>query len=160
MLESNQRLPRPLPSLLLVLLSSCPLVFLLSGCGKPYKVAPVSGKITLDGKPLAKATVSFVPLGTKENQAPGPTSHGGTDAEGRFSLSLSVTPPTPGSVVGKCRVFITTLQSDPAADDRDAGGPVRRVKDKVPEKYNLRTELVFDVPAAGTDQANFDLTSR
>jgi hypothetical protein len=130
------------------------------GCGKPYRVAPVSGRITLDGKPLAKATVSFAPLGTKDNQSPGPTSHGGTDAEGRYSLSLSVNPPTPGSVVGKSRVFITTLHSDPAADDRDAGGPVKRVKDKVPDRYNMKTELVFEVPSEGTDKADFELKSK
>jgi hypothetical protein len=132
----------------------------LCGCGGPYKVAPVSGKVTLDGKPLAKATVTFAPMATKENQSPGPTSHGGTDADGRFTLSLSTAPPTPGSVVGKCRVYISTILSDPVTDDRDAGGPVKRVRDKVPDRYNKKTELVFDVPAGGTDLANFDLTSR
>jgi hypothetical protein len=135
----------------------------LFGCGKPYKVAPVSGRITLDGKPLTKATVTFAPLGTKENQSPGPTSHGGTDADGRYKLSLSTAPPIPGSVVGKNRVYISTVLSDPAtagaADDRDAGGAVRRVKDKVPERYNLRTELVFEVLPEGTDKADFELKS-
>jgi hypothetical protein len=126
------------------------------GCGKPYKVAPVSGRVTLDDKPLAKASVSFVPMATKENLNPGPTSQGLTDADGRFTLSVD--PATPGSVVGKCRVYVTTLLSDPA-DDRDAGG-AKRVKDRVPEKYNKKTELVFDVPAGGTDEANFPLKSR
>jgi hypothetical protein len=131
------------------------------GCsGKPYKVAQVSGRVTLDGKPLDKALVTFVPMGTKENLAPGPTAAGATDADGRYKLGID--PQTPGSVVGKCRIFITTIQPDaPAADDRDAGGPAKRVvKDRVPEKYNLKTDLVFDVPRDGTDQANFDLKSR
>jgi hypothetical protein len=129
----------------------------LFGCGKPYKVASVSGRVTLDGKPLAKASVSFVPMATKENLNPGPTAQDLTDADGRFTLSVD--PATPGSVVGKCRIYVTTLLSDPTADDRDAGG-AKRVKDRVPEKYNKKTELVFDVPAGGTDQANFDLKSR
>ena len=132
----------------------------LFGCGKPYKVASVSGRVTLDGKPLAKASVSFVPMATKENLNPGPTAQDLTDADGRFTLSLSTAPPTPGSVVGKCRVYISTILSDPVTDDRDAGGPVKRVRDKVPDRYNKKTELVFDVPAGGTDLANFDLTSR
>jgi hypothetical protein len=130
----------------------------LSGCGKPYKVTPVSGKVTLDGKPLAKASVTFVPMASKENLNPGPTSQGATDADGRFTLRID--PDTPGSVVGKCRIYITTLLTDPIAGDQDAGGPVKKVKDKVPEKYNQKTELVFDVPPGGTDQANFDLKSR
>ena len=128
------------------------------GCGKPYTVSQVSGRVTLDGKPLPKASVTFAPLATKGNQSPGPTSHGLTDPDGRFTLILDTT--TPGSVVGKCRVYITTLQTDPAADDVDAGGAVKKVKDRVPEKYNQKTELVFDVPPGGTDQANFDLKSR
>jgi hypothetical protein len=131
------------------------------GCGQPYKVARVSGRVTLDGRPLTKASVTFAPVATKENDSPGPTAWGATDAEGRYALSI--TPDRPGAVVGKCRIYITTLLSDPVAGDgagdRDAGGPVRRVRDRVPEKYNKRTELVFDVPAGGTDQANFDLKS-
>ncbi|MCI0459695.1 MAG: DUF4198 domain-containing protein [Gemmataceae bacterium] len=129
------------------------------GCSsKPYKVAPVSGRVTLNGKPLPKASVTFVPMATKENQNPGPTAQDVTDADGRFKVAID--PETPGAVVGKCRIYISTLLSDPDADSRDAGGPIKNVRDKVPEKYNQKTELVFDVPAAGTDQANFDLKSR
>jgi hypothetical protein len=128
------------------------------GCGPaPIKVAKVSGRVRLDGKPLPKASVTFVPMATKENQAPGPTAQGITDAEGRYQLSVDTT--TPGAVVGKCRIFITTILSDPAIDDRDAGGPIRKVRDKVPARYNQGTELQFDVPREGTDQANFDLSS-
>ncbi len=133
---------------------------ILCGCGKSYRVASVSGKVTLDGKPLAKATVTFAPMGTKENQSPGPTSHGGTDSDGRYSLSLSLSPPSPGSVVGKNRVYISTVLSDPVTDDRDAGGPVKKVRDKIPEKYNMKTELVYEVLPDGTSEANFDLKSR
>ena len=44
--------------------------------------------------------------------------------------------------------------------DRDAGGIRHLVRDRVPEKYNMRTELVFDVPPEGTDKADFPLSSR
>src|SRR5262245_66155570 len=130
---------------------------LIAGCqAKPYGVASVSGIVKLDGNPLPKASVTFVPMATKDNQNPGPTAQGMTDTGGRFQLSVD--PQTPGAVVGKCRVYITTLLSDPA-DDRDAGGPVKRVRDRVPARYNQATELTLDVPAAGTDKANFDLKS-
>jgi hypothetical protein len=132
-------------------------LFVLFGCGPPFKVAPVSGTVKLDGKPLPKASVTFVPLGTKDNMNPGPTAQGLTDTEGRFTLSIN--PETPAAVVGKCRVYVTTLLSDPAVEDRDAGG-AKKVRDKVPEKYNQKTELVYEVPPEGTDQANFDLKSR
>jgi hypothetical protein len=132
----------------------------LCGCSsKPYSVAQVSGKVTLDGKPLSKASVTFAPMATKENQAPGPTAWGPTDAEGRYKLAFD--PQTPGAVVGKCRVYISGLLPDTAVnDDRDAGRKAKFIRDPVPEKYNTRTELVFEVPAGGTDQANFELKSR
>jgi hypothetical protein len=52
------------------------------------------------------------------------------------------------------------LLTDPVLEDRDSGPAVKRPKDKVPEKYNQKTELVYDVPLGGTDEANFDLKSR
>jgi hypothetical protein len=131
---------------------------IVAGCGdRAPRIAPVSGRVTLDGKPLGKGSITFVPTATKENQAPGPTAQALTDADGRYQLSVDVS--TPGAVVGKCRIYITTLLSDPATDDRDAGGPRPKVRDRVPAKYNQGTELTFDVPPTGTDQANFDLTS-
>src|SRR5438132_3509053 len=88
-----------------------PLVLvLLIGCGKPYKVAHVSGRVTLDGQPLAKASITFVPQASKENIAPGPTAASFTDADGRYTLYVDKG--TPGSVVHKCRVYITTLLGD------------------------------------------------
>jgi len=62
--------------------------------------------------------------------------------------------------VGKNRVYISTVLSDPVTDDRDAGGPVKKVRDKIPEKYNMKTELVYEVLPDGTSEANFDLKSR
>ena len=133
------------------------LVFVV-GCGPPpIRVARVAGRVTLDGKPLPKASITFVPMASKQNLNPGPTAQGITDSDGRYQISVDVA--TPGAVVGKCRIYVTTILSDPAIDARDAGGPVRKVRDKVPLKYNLGTELEFTVPPGGTDQANFDLTS-
>jgi hypothetical protein len=100
-------------------------------------------------------------MATQGNDSPGPTAQGKTDADGRFTLAVD--PHRPGAVVGKCRIYITTIvpeamgKTDP---DRDAGGIRTLVRDRVPEKYNMRTELTFDVPPEGTDKANFDLTSR
>jgi hypothetical protein len=137
------------------------LLAVLCGCNsKPYSVALVSGRVTLDGKPLAKASITFVPMATKENIAPGPTATALTDADGRYTLTVDKD--TPGSVVGRCRIFVTTMFTDapPPPPDQDGGPPVRLARDKVPERYNVRTTLTFDVPPSGTDQADFDLKSR
>jgi len=127
-----------------------------AGCGKdPYKAAAVSGTVTLDGKPLADAWVTFMPVGTKEHPDPGPTSSGKTDAQGKYKLAIE--PGKPGAVVGKHKVAVNA-GGGTAGDDRDAGGP--RGKEKLPEKYNYKTTLTFDVPPEGTEKADFELKSR
>ena len=131
-------------------------LIILPGCSDGVVVAKkVSGIVTLNGKPLSKASVTFVPMATKDSPNPGPTSQGITDDQGKFTLDVD--PNTSGSVVGRCRVYITTLISGPGSDDRDAGGPIAKMQDKLPPKYNMNTELTFDVPREGTDKADFDL---
>jgi hypothetical protein len=60
---------------------------LVAGCGKDYETVPVSGRVTLDGAPLADVGITFVPL-AENKQTPniGPGSLGKTDEEGRFTL--------------------------------------------------------------------------
>src|SRR5438105_4381584 len=121
-------------------LQVCLVVAFVVGCSNaPYDVVPVGGQVTLDGKPLPKASVTFVPMATKTRENPGPTSQGVTDPDGRFQVSIDQQ--TPGAVVGKSRIYISTILSDPLLDDRDAGGPRRIVRDRVPKKYNQGTEL-------------------
>jgi hypothetical protein len=134
-------------------------VALAFGCSGKYKVSQVSGRVTLNGKPLARGSVTFVPMGSKENQAPGPTAWGPIDADGRYKLAID--PKTPGTVVGKCRVYISGVLPDEKAvnDDSDTGGKRRLPRDPVPPRYNKNTDLVYDVPPGGTDKADFDLKS-
>src|SRR5438045_3919382 len=77
-----------------------------AGCGQSYKTAPVSGRVTLDGKPLANATVQFYPVAAPGTD-PGPTSLGHTDEDGRYTLSFVDSAATKGALVGKHKVFIT-----------------------------------------------------
>ena len=55
-----------------------------AGCRRLAETVPVDGKVTLDKKPLANATVMFAP--TKAN-GPGPFV-GTTDDQGQFKLGL------------------------------------------------------------------------
>jgi hypothetical protein len=138
---------RPRLSLLLAALAAV-------GCGKEaYQLAPVSGQVKLNGKPLPKAWVHFAPKASKQEIAPGPTSHGQTDREGRFTLGVD--PQHPGAVVGVNRVFISTLEEG-TRDAPDAGG-MKTFRDRVPSRYNQETKLVYEVPPAGTREADFDL---
>jgi len=79
---------------------------------------------------------------------------GVTDAGGVYSLKLMGNDQA-GAVVGKHRVEINLVV---ASDDRD---PRTRPPTKtLPAKYNRNSELNFEVPAGGTDQANFELKEK
>ena len=58
------------------------------GCGKQGEtlpvLVPVGGKVTLDGKPLSGATVTFMPTGSTR----GPNCYGYTDKDGRYELKV------------------------------------------------------------------------
>lgn len=127
-----------------------------AGCGKS-DVVPVSGTVTLDGSPLARATVVFEP--DSDAKEPGPGSTGVTDENGRFTLQIATTN-APGAIVGKHRVRITAYEgdTDPPSSDPNAAKSVFR-KPILPPEYNGQTRLAFEVPAKGTTDANFNLTS-
>ena len=127
----------------------------LAGCGSGgYKLAPVSGKVTLDNKPLTGASVAFQPESSGREGPAGPGSAAVTDAEGKFVLQTAEEKRRPGAVVGKHVVRITGSQAQ-----RDAGDDSQRVQDPVPPRYR-DPGLPFEVPSAGTDKADFDLQSK
>jgi hypothetical protein len=60
---------------------------LMVGCGPSSgTIAPVSGKLTVDGKPMPGVEIIFSPKMTDTNSNPGPYSFGTTDEEGNFEL--------------------------------------------------------------------------
>src|SRR5262245_62274910 len=136
-----------------------------AGCGGP-KYVKVSGVVTLDGKPYKNAVVSFQPIGTADNPNPGRGSTGLTDENGRFTLVTD--DGHKGAVVGTHRVRIQTKRDDPPAYFDPATGsaddPAPRGKkpavDPIPlEWYSDRSTKEFDVPAGGTDKADFPIVT-
>jgi len=113
----------------------------MTGC-REMKVAPVSGVVTLDGKPLAKASVTYLP------EAGGRPSYGVTDENGRYRLAYSMS--QEGAEVGKCSVKITT-----GIESGDYGS--RRAKEQVPARYSKEPPLVDVLPRSNT--IDIELTS-
>lgn len=126
------------------------------GCdNKGYKVVEVSGLVTLDGQPVPGSVVNFQPIADGSDNV-GPGSTGRCDEQGRYTLMTIHD--EPGAVVGRHRIRIVSYSPEsPVVGDSDARGTP---KEKFPTKYNYQTTLEFEVPAAGTDQANFELTSK
>ncbi len=138
-----------------VILFSLPAV---TGCkDKGRALAPVSGVITLDGKPLAGGSIVSQPLAPPGSVIAGKGSVAFCDADGRFQLKTI--DGRPGAVVGEHRVRIYGPRNPKAsASDVDGGGVA--VRELVPKKYNHNTELTLTVPAEGTTEVNFKLTRK
>ena len=133
-------------SLILVVLVS-PL--LVAGCNESnYDIAPVSGKVTINGKPIQGLHVLFQPRAQGDKLSVGSGSTGTTDADGRFKMKMT-DPQMDGAVVGNHVVRFSTI------DIRDQSG--RQLV--LPPTYTDGS-MKFEVPKGGTDQANFDISRR
>ena len=124
------------------------------GCGSG-KFAPVSGTVTMNGQPLAGALVIFSPIAKEGSIDAGPGSSGKTNDKGEYTLT-SDTGRT-GALVGKHRVSVSLMNPGTGeSDDRRRPG---QLVNQVPVRYNGKTELTYEVPAGGTDKADFALKS-
>jgi len=125
------------------------------GCrSRDYEIAPVSGRITFDQKPVEGLHVTFQPQAEgKKKLNPGLGSYAVTDADGRYRLAL-VEAEEPGAVVGSHRVRFCMRSEMEQIDD--AGKPLVSL---LPPRYRDGS-VTFTVPPEGTDEANFDLSSK
>jgi hypothetical protein len=133
----------------------------LVGCGNSRYV-PVSGVVTVNGKPYRNATVQFLPVATGDNPNPGRGALGHTDENGRFTLKTDDV--HEGAVVGKHRIRITTKYSKELKGyevwDAEKNQAVKAAADPVPPEWNYESKKEFTVPAGGTDKANFEIVTK
>ena len=132
-----------------------------TGCrSNPPQVVPVSGVVTLDGKPLAGAAITFEPV------AGGVFGCGSTNEKGEFTLGTFTD--TDGALSGVHRISITPDIISPPAMGRTPGGEEgldrrgesnRGAKSRIPEKYaSIDTSgLRVDVKK-GMPPVTFELT--
>jgi len=123
---------------LLVLLT--PLLAAAPGCGKSGPVrAPIQGKITFGGQPLAKGRILFTPIAP--NQGPATSA---MVAAGEYSI-----PQNEGPVVGKNRVEVEAdlnlgfALDDEAAFAKRGGKPLP--PNPIPPQFNRESQLVVEV---------------
>lgn len=127
------------------------------GCGSSDErhLVPVSGIVTLDGKPLEGASVNYISDEFKTS--------GLTDAEGKYELR---------AVPGDYKVFISKSEGGTALvkttddplfgmEEFEAGSPDAKApnapKQIVPDRYSnpAATTLKITVPPDGTSAADF-----
>ncbi len=142
-------------------LAFCSVFFVGCGGGPNPEILPVSGVVTIGGKPLPSAEVRFVPMA--EGLDGNFIASGITDKKGEFSLRLQGKEEV-GCVACLCKV---TIDDQPMPDKvRSAYGSgnqalVKRYEDSlknrpIPTEYKLlrNTPLSYEVSA---EQAEFNI---
>ncbi|MDA1014794.1 MAG: carboxypeptidase-like regulatory domain-containing protein [Planctomycetota bacterium] len=132
------------------------LAVLYSGCGGSENVdtVPVTGVVTVDGKAIEGATVTFTLA-----EGSGKAASGTTDDEGKFSLQTYVA--DDGAAIGKHNVTISKVgggNSVPSSDpDEMEKAPM---ESPIAEKYgNVETsELTETVTKDGKNHFEFKLS--
>jgi hypothetical protein len=122
------------------------------GCSRSL-YAPVLGRITLNGKALPNARISFQPI-ERSSVTPGVGSFGQANENGEYTLA-PIDGKGQGALIGKNRVEISAPDSDPAATQKDDR---HRTVNRLPLRYNVQSELTFDVKP-GDNVADWKLTS-
>ena len=136
----------------------------LAGCGGGTsadlpELVPVSGTVTLDGKPASGVTVTFIPTGATGGGA----SYGATDASGKYELKSN--DGRPGAVTGEFKVACNKwVKADGSDFVGEPGGPSPMeagATEALPPKFSdeAATTLKATVPAGG-GTVDFDLTSK
>src|SRR5882762_3948783 len=120
-------------------------LLVLGGCSGAID-GEVSGSVNVDGQPAENGAVSFFPI-----DGQGPTA-GGSITAGRYSVRLPV-----GAYRVEVRVSVKVgerkLYNTPDS-------PVQPTfKEILPAKYNVNTELTYDVKA-GAQEKNWDLSTK
>jgi hypothetical protein len=127
------------------------LAVVILGCGPggPPR-APVSGTVTLDGKPLPRGTVQFVPDASRGTN--GPTGVGSIDAQGRYEIQ---TTGAPGAILGFHVVGVV------ACEEVDLN-KTSYAPSLIPERYNnpLASGLTAEVKKGQRNVINLELRSK
>lgn len=157
------------------------LVVLLAGCEQklPTLERPetyttsVGGVVTLNGEPLADASVLFIPIVyAHRQQARIPVAFGKTDSEGNYHLSyLMEDGMRSGAHLGRCKVLVSKLEVSDQSPEKAPSfirwgfhhelDPFRAVprppspsQEQLPVRYNLDSELTAEI--SSTDEVILD----
>jgi len=112
-------------------------------------IVPVKGVVTLDGSPVAKASVMFQPVDG------GNPAIGETDADGKFSLTTQLEKPREGAIVGEHIVTVSgvrTVGTQAAADGTSVDAKPPQIEWFVPMRYakgdtsGLRQTVAKEMP--------------
>jgi hypothetical protein len=122
------------------------LIGLIAGCSN-NQASDVTGTVTVDGEPVEKGSISFIPADGKSNTAGGDIVNGKYVATNVPVGSMKVQIRVP-KVTGKKKLYET---ADSAYRDT--------FSESLPKKFNDQTELRLDVQP-GKNEKNWELSTK
>ena len=127
-------------------------IVLMTGCGDAGRAA-VSGVVTLDGKPIPGATITFLP--TQDTAAP--ASGGIIGEDGTYTVTFKGAPSVGGYRVEIRGVRHKTGRMIPAPPPSAPGKMIEECIELIPDRYNKDTDLLVELKR-GDNQHDFALT--
>ena len=141
------------------------------GCGDGYSLVPVSGTVTVNGKPEGGIKLYFAPVATEGSVTAGPHSTGITDDNGDFVLENRNG--KPGAVTGNHRVIVsyadaasgktlTTPSVEKAKKRRLDMMRAKNVQPKTTQRERRPSRITIDVtvPSGGTETLKIELNTK
>jgi len=127
-----------------------------SGCGGRSlpKTVPAEGVVTLDGNPVADATLTFISESHIHH------STGNTNAEGKFSMRAF--PEKTGAVPGTYKVEISKSVQGTASSTNPDEPVTLNLRNELPGKYAsmVTSGLTASVSEEGSKDMKFELSSK
>ncbi len=128
-----------------VALLTVALIVLLVGCSD-NRTAEVVGTVSVDGQPVEKGSISFIPADGKGVTA-------GSDIKDGKYVATGVSPGTAKVEIRVPKVTGKKMLYDDKNVTRDT------FSESLPKKYNVDTELRFDVQP-GKNEKNWDVSTK
>jgi hypothetical protein len=126
------------------------LAMLLGGCSGP---TVVSGKVTCDGQPVEKGSITFEPAEGSGQ----PT--GGAIEGGRYQLSGPAAP-GPGKQIVRIRGMRKTGKSIKAGPPFPPDKMIDVEEEYIGESYNVKSALTAEIAAGVVNEKNFELSAK
>ena len=122
-----------------------------SGCGPGgLKQNEVTGTVIFQGKPLEEGLIEFEPMDGQ-----------GSKSGAGIKNGIYLIPKEKGLFPGRYRVSIIGGDRMPSAGNAEPFTPPRGFvpgKERIPPKYNVKSELVREVTTDGPNQCDFNIS--
>ena len=130
------------------------IVTAVAGCGRnPLGRLAISGKVTLNGRPLEQGTIAFEPTVRQTGVA-----SGSNIVDGSYSIPTEKGLP-PGKYIVRIYSAVHRKTAPSGGDAPGSPDVIAPAIQIIPPEYNVRSEKSVEVTSEGPNEFNFDVTN-